>query len=184
MAKKGQQITNKLTGEEITWIETSSMTSGEYLKFKLNVAPKGYSPVKHIHPKQDEKFEIKNGRLRLSINGKDQFLTGGQSFTVKRETAHNWWNDSDDIPVEMIITLKPALKSETFFEQLFGLANDEKTDPEGKPNFMQIMVMSPEYDIYAASPPIFIQKIISSILGPIARKLGYKKSYKSILRGL
>ena len=33
--------------------------------------------------------------------------------------------------------LRPALNSETFFETLYGLARDGKTDENGVPNFLQ-----------------------------------------------
>lgn len=50
--KKGKTITNKITGEKITWVETSADTNGKYILFEFDVAPKGYVPVRHIHPSQ------------------------------------------------------------------------------------------------------------------------------------
>jgi len=174
MAKTGEKLINKTTGEEITWIETSSMTKGQHLKLKLEVAPKGHAPVAHIHPNQDEDFEIIKGKLKLWIKGKTQFLEAGQSIAVKKGVPHNWWNESDSVPIDMNLTFTPALKMETFFEQYFGLSNDL----ERNPSFIQMMAMSPEYDIYKASPPVILQKILATILGPIAMLMGYKKFYE------
>jgi quercetin dioxygenase-like cupin family protein len=157
MASPGQILINKITGEEITWIETSEITNGEYLKLRLKVAPNGHAPVAHVHPNQDERFEIKSGTLKIWIDGKTQFLEGGKSITVKKGIPHNWWNESDSEFIDMVLIFSPALKTEIFFEQFFGLANDGKTKPDGQPTFMQIMAMTKEYEIYVASPPVFLQ---------------------------
>lgn len=177
MAKAGQKLINNVTGEKITWLETSAMTGGEYLKLRLKVAPRGHAPVAHVHPNQSEKFEINSGRLKIWIDGKTQLLKPGQTITVEKGLPHNWCNESDIDSIDMILTFMPGLKTEIFFEQFFGLANDGKTKPDGQPTFMQVVAMAKEYEIYVASPPVILQKILGSILGPVARLMGKKKFY-------
>lgn len=178
MAIKGQTIINRITGEKIKWLETSRDTNGEYLYMSFEIAPNGSVPVRHVHPNQNEHFEVESGTLRLEINGETKYLNTGQTFLVPKGCPHQWWNESAEKPLKMKIKLEPALKSETFFEQFFGLANDGKTHVNGSPNFMQVMAMSNEYEIYLASPPVIVQKITAAILGNAAKVFGYKKFYK------
>ncbi|MEK7264288.1 MAG: cupin domain-containing protein [Bacteroidota bacterium] len=178
MAKKGKTLTNKITGEKITWMETSADTNGSHILFNFEVAPKGYVPVRHIHTSQNEHFEILSGSLRIELNGETKNLKAGDKIIVPQGQPHQWWNDSADAAVKAKIRFEPALKTEIFFEQFFGLANDGKTKIDGSPKFMQIMAMSNEYDIYISGPPVLLQKIMSFVLGSIARLSGFKKYYK------
>jgi quercetin dioxygenase-like cupin family protein len=177
MTTKHQSITNKVTGEKITWLETSKDTNGRYLLFDIEVGPKGFVPVKHFHPHQSETFEIYSGKLRVEVNGQTKVFGAGESNTVPKMQPHQWWNASDTEPVKMKVKIEPALNTEVFFEQFFGLCNDGKTEKDGSPSFMQIMAMNNTYEIYMAGPPLIVQKIMGVVLGSIASLFGYKKYY-------
>jgi quercetin dioxygenase-like cupin family protein len=178
MATKGQSISNSKTGEKITWIETSKESNGKKLVFDFSVAPKGKLPVVHFHPNQTETFDIKSGVFCFKIGKETKQLKAGEKITIDKGVPHQWWNPSDTQTAEMIVTFEPALNTETFLEQFFGLGNDNKTKEDGTPPFLQIMAMANEYEIYVAGPPLPIQKIMGLVLGGIARLLGYKKYYK------
>lgn len=178
MAKKGQTIRNKVTGESITWIETSADSGGRHLSFQFEVAPNGFVPVRHIHPNQDEYFEIESGELKIELNGHTRVLKSGETIVIPKGQPHQWWNNSNSVPVKLHARFEPALKTEVFFEQFFGLGNDGKTKTDGTPSFMQIMSMSNEYDIFIAGPPIPVQRVMGFLIGGIARLIGFKKYYK------
>jgi mannose-6-phosphate isomerase-like protein (cupin superfamily) len=177
MAKKGQTIANKKTGEKLTWLETSKDTNGKYLKFDFEVSPKGKLPVVHFHPNQSETFSIKSGTLTIKQKGQIVVLKPGDSITIEKGVPHQWWNDSVSEPAKLVVTFEPALNTEVFLEQFFGLGNDNKTKADGTPNFLQIMAMANAYEIYVAGPPLTIQKVMGFVLGGIARIIGYKKYY-------
>ncbi|QHT66958.1 hypothetical protein GXP67_09995 [Rhodocytophaga rosea] len=61
MATKNTSISNKRTGEKITWLETSMDTKGKWLSFQFEVAPGGNLPVTHYHPNQKETLWINKG---------------------------------------------------------------------------------------------------------------------------
>ena len=178
MAEKGQTIFNTATSEKITWLETSKNTDGKYLLFDFEVAPGKKVAVRHIHPRQDETFTVKNGQLKLEINGTIREYKPGDIVTIPAGQPHEWWNNSQVTPLKMNVKFQPALKTEIFFEQFFGLAQDGKTDTKGSPSFMQIMAMCNEYKIYIAGPPVFIQRLMGFVLGGIARISGKKKFYR------
>jgi hypothetical protein len=73
--------------------------------------------------------------------------------------------------------LRPALNSEVFFETAYSLARDGKINEEGIPNLLQQAVTLSSVnkaEIYLASPPIPIQKMLLAVLTPAGRVLGYK----------
>ena len=145
--------------------------------FDFEVAPGGKLPATHFHPQQDETFTVHHGSFVIKVGEEVKTLTAGSQYTIPHGVPHQWWNPSNDEPVAMTVTFQPALNTETFLEQFFGLGNDNKTNVEGVPSFMQMMAMINEYQLYIAGPPLAIQKIMGVVLGSIARLMGYKKFY-------
>jgi mannose-6-phosphate isomerase-like protein (cupin superfamily) len=178
MAKQGQTIKNKLTGETITWMATSKDTKGEYLELSLKVDPHGATASKHIHPNQDEHFVIKKGVIKMEIDKETRMLFPGQSITVPKGVAHQWVNPSDSDELVMELRFTPALETEVFFEQFFGLCNDDKNNPDGSFKFWQIITSVKRFDIFTAAAPVSVQKALATILSPIARLIGYKAVYE------
>src|SRR4051794_4880762 len=119
-------ITNKLTGEKITWLKTAEDTNGAYLTFRMILAPEGSLPVIHVHPNQTERFAVKKGVLTLFVNRRHEYVKSGESFTVSKGAPHKFMNESVSDEVEMVVTFTPALNTKTFLEQYYGLANDGK----------------------------------------------------------
>ena len=77
----------------------------------------------------------------------------------------------------MLVTFQPALNTEIFLEQFYGLGNANRTKADGTPSFLQIMAMINTYQIYVAGPPLRLQKILGWLLGGLAQLLGYKRFY-------
>lgn len=172
MAIAGQIITNKVTREKLRYLQTSEETNGRLTKFELWVSPKGFMPVRHLHPSQSETVEVISGIFKIECDGAIKYLKPGEKFTIEKSKPHQWWNESELETVQAIFTIEPANKFEVMQEQIFGICN-----AKGKLSFLQIMVMAKEYDMVIAGPPIFIQTIMRAVLSPIGRLLGYKKYY-------
>jgi quercetin dioxygenase-like cupin family protein len=182
MAKKGTSISNAKTGEKITWLETAQDSGGKRLVFDFEVAPSGKLPVVHFHPRQTERFDVKSGHLTILLDGEERKLSAGDRLTIDKGVPHQWWNPSDTESARLTVTFEPALNTETFLEQFFGLGNDNRTKPDGTPAFLQIMAMANEYEIYVAGPPLPLQKVLASMLGTLARLAGYRKFYPQYSR--
>ncbi len=177
MAQKGQSIENKKTGEKIIWRETAKDTNGQRLVFDFEVAPLGKLPAIHFHPNQVETFQVHKGNFVINLNGKHINLKAGDQFSIEKGIPHQWWNESPTEPAQMTVTFEPALNTETFLEQFYGLGNADKTRSDGTPSFLQIMAMANEYELYIAGPPLPIQKLLSFVVGGFARLIGFKKYY-------
>lgn len=75
---------------------------------------------------------------------------------------------------------RPALKMETLFETLFGLANDGKLNPKTQmPSFLQLILMAHEYrdDITLPGVAGVAARGVGAALAPLARARGYRSRY-------
>jgi quercetin dioxygenase-like cupin family protein len=179
MAIVGETIDNPLIGERITWIETAASSGGEVLAFDLDLRPGAAVAAEHRHLLQDERFTVTSGTIGLSVAGSERSLAAGENAVVPPGTAHHWWNDGDQSAV-VRVELRPALESEVFFETLFGLARDGKTNAKGIPGLLQIAVAYADLGDSCsrlARPPVAVQKMVLTPLVPLARRLGKRAFY-------
>jgi len=141
-------------------------------------SPNSSKPTSHYHPNQEEHFEILSGTIFTEIGGQTRSFEAGESFTVPMGT-HHWMHNTSPEPGKVIWQVRSALKTETLFETLWGLAIDGKTDDSGVPNLLQIAVIFREYEreFRLSKPPYRLQKILFAILAPIGRLLGYRVKY-------
>jgi uncharacterized protein YbjT (DUF2867 family) len=74
---------------------------------------------------------------------------------------------------------RPAMKTEEFFETIWSLARDGKTNEMGVPNLLQVAVIAREYagEVRLASPPLLVQRALFAVLAPVGRLLGYRARY-------
>jgi quercetin dioxygenase-like cupin family protein len=178
MARAGEEIYNPVQGDWIVFTQTARDTSGELLSAELLVSPRGGNPL-HVHPRQEEHFKAVSGTLGVQAGEEHRSLGEGEEAVVPPGTPHRWWNDADE-EAHVLIELRPALNTETFFETLYGLARDGKTDENGVPSLLQQAVTLNgvnKGEIYLAWPPIPVQKAFLAALAPVGRLLGYKDHY-------
>ena len=103
----------------------------------------------------------------------------GGVILVPRGTPHqNPWNESDQELVFRHET-SPDVGSEIFFESLFSLAQEGKTNSKGEVSFMQLMTIGAglESQTYVTDIPISVQRVMIPVLGTIGRWLGYPTRY-------
>ena len=174
MAKKGDVIENPRTGQQMKFIQTGLDTNGELLQIDCINAPTGVKEPEHIHPFQENRFEILSGSMMLRIGGKERQVNAGEVVSIPPNTPHFFWNGSDR-EVHYIQEFRPALHIDAFFETLFSLARDGKLNDQGKPGLFQMAALIPRFwnVIRVTQPPQPIQKVFFKILGPISRSLGY-----------
>ena len=87
MAYTGQTLENPVSGEKITFIQTSADSDGELLEIELELSPYGAVPGAHIHPEQEERFEVVEGTMAFRM-GMQKILAGpGEGVTVPAALA-------------------------------------------------------------------------------------------------
>jgi mannose-6-phosphate isomerase-like protein (cupin superfamily) len=176
MARAGDVIDSPVIGERVIFRKTAADTNGEFLEIECISRPGSSGPIEHIHLTQEERFEVLSGVMLVQIAGREERLEAGQSIVIPRGTPHKFHNAGTE-DLRFVAEFCPALQTERFFETMFGLARDGKTDAAGSPRFLQIMLMTSAYDMYIPGPPILMQRLMSAVLSPIAKLLGYRASY-------
>ena len=67
MITTGQALTNPVTGETLVFRTTSADTNGERVVVETFVEPNGAVAAAHMHPAQEELFEVLGGELEFRI---------------------------------------------------------------------------------------------------------------------
>jgi mannose-6-phosphate isomerase-like protein (cupin superfamily) len=119
VALRGETIENPVTGERITFVETAADTRGELLRFELVMPPGVGVPVAHVHCYQEERFELLAGAGRFRVGRDVVRARTGDIVVVPPGAAHRFWNDGDE-ELRVTVDFRPALRTEQFFEQLWG----------------------------------------------------------------
>ena len=176
MAHTGKMIENPVTHDRIIFHVTEQDTNGAVLAFDDFLLAGYVSPPEHVHTRQQERLEVISGSLGVRTAGREQVLCAGESVAVPPGTPHTIWNAGEG-ETHLLVELQPALQSEAFFETMFALARDGKTDRQGKPSLLQFAVGASEYGMYVTRPPIALQKALFAVLGPLARALRYQPHY-------
>ncbi len=169
---------NSTDGSRLVFRKTGVDTDGELLEMDATYPPRSSQPPYHYHPYQEEQFEVLQGSFRAKINDIEQVYEVGEKFIVSANAPH-WMHNISDEPGRLLWQVRPALKTQAFFETMWGLDSDGKTDANGVPNLLQLAVILREYtdEFRATSPPYPIQRILFALLAPIGRLLGYRARY-------
>jgi hypothetical protein len=74
-------------------------------------------PPAHLHPSQDERFEVLEGAVRAIVDGAERRYAAGEAFDVPAGTPHQMAGDG---PARVRWLVRPALRTAEFFEGLYG----------------------------------------------------------------
>jgi mannose-6-phosphate isomerase-like protein (cupin superfamily) len=178
MARAGETIHNPVTGERLTWEKVAADTDGRLVLGEMVLPPGGFVAAEHIHPNQEERYEIVAGELNVRLDGTEQALGPGDRVVIGAGRPHVWWNAGRE-EVRFRCEVAPALRFETFLETLFGLASDGKTDDKGLPNPLQLAVLARAYqeEVRLARPSPAVQRVLFGPLAVVGRLMGYRSSY-------
>ena len=164
-------IVNPLTGYTITFLEVSE----ELFRFREVALPSTYGPALHVHPLQEERFEVIRGSIEFVMGTQKIVCRPGESVVVPPGIAHTFKNAAEG-ESEMIGEYRPGLPehSRRFFEVYFALARAGLTDAKGLPSIWQIAVEMPTMSdhVRLASPPWPVQRFVLALLRPVARLMG------------
>jgi len=169
-------IDNPVTGQTLVFLKRARDTGGQVLQMELLMQADGPRMLEHVHPRQEERVEVLSGTVRYRLGGEEQDLGAGQAVVLPPGIPHTLWNAGQG-EARCLFDVRPALKTETAFETLFGLAREGKTNQQGMPNPLQGALLAREYETFLPKPPVLLQRIALAILAPIARLVGYRARY-------
>jgi quercetin dioxygenase-like cupin family protein len=178
MIRSGDTISNPVTGESITFHQTSADTNGEAVVIETVVQPDGAVCAAHVHPFQTERFSVIGGRLGMKVGRKKLLLERGDVAVVEPGTAHKFWNMGDE-PVRFVCEVRPAMKFESLLETMFTLADEGKTNKKGMPNPLRLAVIARAHfdTVRLPQPPAWLQRTGLAFGAPLGRLVGYRATY-------
>src|SRR5712691_7863300 len=189
MARAGDTIQNPVTRERVVFLATAHETHGELLRVEHVFAPGGSVPAAHLHPHQEERFEVLSGSPRFRIGDEERTAGPGDVVAVAVGTPHTWWNAGDD-ETRVLIEFRPALRTEEIFEILFALGRNGKLNKRSVPNpflgaviareFAQEAGVAPSKEILLTRLPPPLLQLVIAVLAPLGRLLGYGRLLQSL----
>ncbi|WP_421825672.1 cupin domain-containing protein [Larkinella sp.] len=119
-------------------------TNGDLAVFEqTSLSPKRGTPL-HVHPNQDEIFQVQEGEYQFLV-GQDKYqLKAGDSIFLPRKVPHAWTQVSEK--GRMTVILQPAGKLEEFFVTMASL--------EKEPSNEEIAKIFADHDMQVVGPPL------------------------------
>lgn len=181
MIRTGQTIEHPVTGERLTFLKTSRDTGGEYVLVECELAPGGQVAAAHVHPHQDETFEVLEGRVGFTAGDREVVVMASGTITVPRGTAHKFWNAGEEV-ARFRTEVRPALRFEQLIETMFSLAQDGKVNRKGMPSPLRLAVIARAHfdDVRLPFPPAWMQRAGLALGAPLGRLVGYRETYAPI----
>jgi quercetin dioxygenase-like cupin family protein len=105
------------------FVVTSGESDGELHQMRVTYAPHSDLPPSHLHPAQDETFEILEGSVEFILDGVRSQHAAPAVVAVPAGTVHQLHNPSDQ-PATVLWSTQPALRTGEFFIALHEAAGD------------------------------------------------------------
>jgi quercetin dioxygenase-like cupin family protein len=175
MGSSGATIENPVSGESITWRTSTAESGGALLAWEHALRPGARVPFDHVHPRQEERFEVLAGPVRFRVGDDLRDLEAGDRLTVPAGVPHGFRNPADH-EVRVSIELRPPRSTEQFFERSFALARAGRVTRRGVPGvFANALLLAEDPDL-AVLPgtPLVAQRIAIPVLARVARILGVR----------
>lgn len=151
MATVGQVMVNPNSGERFVWLHPAASTGGEFCEFELHLDASAVVAAAHLHPAQQECFEVRTGSIRVRSEGREEILGPGDQRAIEAGAVHAWGSAASGSSI--VVRLTPALRSENFFASFCALAQAGKANAKGMPrNPLQLAVLAHEYRQEAQLP--------------------------------
>lgn len=183
MAIRGQILDNPVTGERIVFRATAADTGGEVLAFDLILAPGGHVPAPHVHPEQEERFEVKKGRMQFWLGLKRVIAGPGQIVVVPPGAVHFFANAGKET-AQVRVEVRPALRMEQLLEVSTALAQEGRTVLGGIPKPLDMALFLREFERETRIPFIPPQAVqaLTAPLAALARFHGLDRRYRGPYR--
>lgn len=179
--RTGNLYLNSVTRERAAVLLSAADSGGKLVRAELWAPPGGRVAFPHIHPGQTERFEVLAGTLGVR-KGKEVFTaSAGDSITIPPGMVHDWWTQGD-APAQVVVEVSPAGRFEEAIMTTWGLAAAGHTNPQGRPGLLQLALLTREWadTLQPVSPPAWVQRLLASALGPVARLRGLRGAYPEL----
>lgn len=178
MAYTGQTISNPVSGERITFLQTARDTAGELLEFELELSPAGHVPGAHVHPEQEERFHVLEGTMTFRMGLRRIVAGPGETVVVPAGRVHRFANGGESM-ARCRVEVVPALDMEQLLETTVELALEGNVTRKGmpKPLHLALFVRRFAREVRAPFPPAWMVRTLMAPLAALARRRGHAERY-------
>ena len=136
------------------------------------IGPGEAGPPMHIHPRQQETYNVLEGEALFMLNGKELIVKEGETVEIPANTPHTFKNNTINW-LKMRDTHQPALTFEEMMRELHGLVHSGKI--KGFNDFKSLVYLSmlwvKHQELQRSTQPPFLVMRFMNLVGKI---IGYK----------
>ena len=159
-------------GAQFRFIHSTADTNGEYEQAEAVQLAHTDGPPLHMHPWQEETFDIVSGTLDLFIDGKWREFGAHATVTVPKRKPHTLKNGHDD-DVRFRVTLRPGGDFEGMMRTFCNLIKAGKlrdTKSLRALIYMSMVFAEHRNDVVLVRPP----NVLVSVLAGVGRLIGFE----------
>jgi mannose-6-phosphate isomerase-like protein (cupin superfamily) len=119
-----EQPTHADATSRVWYLRTAEDTGGEVHEQRVEYLPGSPFPPAHLHPAQDEHFEVERGRMLFVVDGTERIVSAGETLGIPRGTPHQAKNASQSESAVVRWETRPALRTTAFFSTAARLGDD------------------------------------------------------------
>jgi quercetin dioxygenase-like cupin family protein len=159
-------------GGSVRFVRTAAETGGDLLEMRVAYAASAAAPPLHLHPEQEERFEVVRGELWARIGDREATYGPGGRFVVPARTPHAM-RPVGQGGAEVVWAIRPALESEAFFRVAWGL--DPDAPGARRPGLLRSVALARRFsrEFQVCAPPPSVQRLLFAVLGPVATWAGH-----------
>ena len=172
MARVGDTIENPAMGARLRFRRIVREATDSLLEFDFFLRPGGVIAVDHVHPRQEERFEVISGAVRGHVAGEPQTVREGGTSVVGPGVAHAWRNAADG-ETHLRVQFRPALRTAEMFDAVFALARSGRADERGVPSLPERLGVLAAFaeEFRPAGMPALLHRALTCALAPFGRRL-------------
>jgi len=127
----------------------------------------------HLHPDQEERFEVVDGVMGYRLGEDRGELRSGGAITVPPGVVHDWWN-AGEVDLRARVTVTPPGLFAGMIGAVWGLAVVGRTNAKGMPKLADAALLAETFgnEIIFERPPRAVQRALAATVAPIARRRG------------
>lgn len=96
---------------------TGVESDGTLHEMRATYAPDSPFPPPHLHPDQDERFDVIEGEMTFLLAGAERVVPAGQHIDVPRGVVHQGRN-AGEVPAVVVWQTRPALRTTEFQDEI------------------------------------------------------------------
>lgn len=172
-------LENTVTGERMLVLRRERDSEGMLLEVQFDLPPQTAGPPLHRHTHLTERFEVLEGALQMTLEGRSLTLLAGDAVDVMPGQAHAFANASNAW-VSFVTVIRSPGQFERFLRTWYGLANAGQARPDGQPrNLLYLARCLQDADFRFVGVPSVLQGGLLTLLVSIGELLGVYSALRS-----